>query len=201
LPSIREELTLMNRTCKIAFAAAAAGALVAGVDAAALAQSPTASSPHAVEAAVTSAAIPPALAVPSGQRLVSVFTVERGSQVYTCAKGAFTLLEPDALLRSGDQLALHTRGPQWISTNDGSAVTGAAIATVPVPGAVPELLLKATANRGAGLFGHVDFIQRLQTRGGVAPAGTCTNGSQKAVTYSAQYRFYAPAPSSATQQR
>jgi hypothetical protein len=66
------------------------------------------------------------------------------------------------------------------------------VATAPKPGAIPELLLKSTANRGTGLFGSVDFIQRLNTEGGVAPAGSCADGTQTAVPYSADYRFYAP---------
>jgi hypothetical protein len=71
-------------------------------------------------------------------------------------------------------------------------VVGAAVSTVSRPGAIPELLLKSTANRGTGLFGSVDFIQRLNTKGGVAPAGSCADGAQTAVPYSADYRFYAP---------
>jgi len=186
----------MNRTRRVAVVSAIAGALVLGVSVAACAQTSTAAgsarpaqNPVSV---VDSVIIPPQLAVPSGQRLVATMEVERGSQVYTCANGAYTLLEPAAVLESKDQLVLHTRGPEWVSANDGSAVVGSVVASVPKPGAVPELLLKSTANRGTGLFGNVDFIQRLETSGGVAPTGTCTNGSQVAVEYHAQYRFYVP---------
>jgi hypothetical protein len=49
-------------------------------------------------------------------------------------------------------------------------------------------------DRGNGLFENVSYIQRLDTQGGVAPAGACTDGSQQAVGYSAQYRFYTPTP-------
>jgi uncharacterized protein DUF3455 len=136
--------------------------------------------------------LPAALRVPAGQKLVLDAHVEAGSQVYTCTNGAWTLLEPAAALRSGNTVLLHTKGPEWISTADGSAVTGAAIATVPTPGAVPELLLKSTANRGTGTLGAVDFVQRLNTKGGVAPAGSCAGSELKAVAYSAEYRFYAP---------
>jgi hypothetical protein len=34
------------------------------------------------------------------------------------------------------------------------------------------------------------WVQRLNTSGVVAPAGTCTPGDQKAVTYSADYLFW-----------
>jgi Protein of unknown function (DUF3455) len=47
-------------------------------------------------------------------------------------------------------------------------------------GTIPELLVKAIKNRGQGLFGQVDDIQRLDTLGGLAPAGSCTNGTGRA---------------------
>jgi hypothetical protein len=139
------------------------------------------------------ATVPAQLTVPPGQQLVASLSVDHGSQVYTCARGVWTLKEPAAVLKSDSQEFLHTAGPQWISTEDGSAVTGAASATVNIPGAVPELLLKASSHRGTGLLGSVSYIQRLDTRGGVAPAGACTDGALQAVGYSANYRFYAPA--------
>jgi hypothetical protein len=189
----------MKRIRKVALVAAMAGALVLGGGIAAFAQtSASAGSARPVPNPVSvsrSVTIPPQLAVPAGQKLVAAMDVQQGSQVYTCANGAYTLLEPAAVLQSGDQLVLHTRGPVWVSTNDGSAVVGAVVASVPRPGAVPELLLKSTTNRGTGLLGNVDYVQRLETVGGVAPAGTCTAGSQVAVAYHAQYRFYAPAGS------
>jgi len=153
----------------------------------------TSQPPPAQPSAADNAAVPATLAVPAGQQLVATFKVDHGAQVYACTHDAWTLKEPAAVLTSGAEVVLHTAGPQWISTSDGSAVTGSTSATVAVPGAVPELLLRATAHRGTGLFGQVSYIQRLATQGGVAPAGTCTDGTQRAVAYSAQYRFYAPA--------
>lgn len=44
-----------------------------------------------------------------------------------------------------------------------------------------------------GVFGNVAFIQRLDTRGGVAPA-SCTAPSTVSVDYSANYVFWAPKP-------
>jgi hypothetical protein len=152
------------------------------------AQPPSAQSAAAAE----DATIPAQLAVPPGQQLIASLSVDHGSQVYSCARGAWTLKEPAAVLKSGSQEFLHTAGPQWISTDDGSAVTGAASATVNVPGAVAELLLKATAHRGSGLLGSVSYIQRLDTHGGLAPGGACADGALLAVGYSANYRFYKP---------
>lgn len=81
----------------------------------------------------------------------------------------------------------------WTSTVDGSTVGAAAVpgASNPRPNAVPELLLKANLNSGDGIFGKVTYVQRLDTRGGLAPAGTCASGTQTAVRYSADYAFWA----------
>ncbi|MCX4410552.1 DUF3455 domain-containing protein [Streptomyces sp. NPDC059837] len=141
---------------------------------------------------------PAALKVPDGNRLTGVFSAA-GVQTYTCgANGAWTLLEPAATLwakndRSHRPVALHSRGPVWVSTVDGSAVNGAAVANSPKTGTIPELLLKSTATRGTGVFADVSYIQRLNTRGGVAPATACTGTDQVSVPYSATYAFYKPA--------
>jgi hypothetical protein len=179
---------------------AASAAVVAGLVAVPAAQASTGQTTSTAASTLTAskASIPPSLQVPAGQHLVGVFDVLRGSQVYTCTNGAYTLLQPAAVLESEQQLVLHTAGPQWISVRDGSAVTGSVVAQVARAGAVPELLLKAVANRGTGLFGDVDFIQRLDTRGGVAPTGQCAAGAIQAVPYWAQYRFYAPSSDSNT---
>src|SRR5258707_504808 len=68
------------------------------------------------------------------------------------------------------------------------------VATVNRNGAIPELLTKANQNQGQGMFSKVTYIQRLRTTGGVAPAGSCTDGSQQATRYSAVYRFWSAAP-------
>jgi hypothetical protein len=188
----------MKRIRKVALVSGIAGALALGGGVAVAQTSVFTGSAQAAQdpvSVVNSVIIPPPLAVPAGQQLVAKMEVERGSQVYTCTSGAYTLLEPAAVLGSGNQLVLHTRGPEWVSANDGSAVVGAVVASVPRPNAVPELLLRSTSNRGTGLFGQVDYIQRLETVGGVAPTGACTDGSQVAVPYHAQYRFYVPAGS------
>jgi hypothetical protein len=142
------------------------------------------------------ARVAPAVQVPSGNKLVAKFYA-KGVQTYTCTAGAWKGLEPAATLadRLGRSVALHTRGPIWVSTVDGSAVEAAPIdgARNDVPGAVPELLLKAKSTRGAGVFAGVSYVQRLATKGGVAPAGGCQEGSQTSVPYEALYTFSAPA--------
>ncbi|MEU9170642.1 DUF3455 domain-containing protein [Streptomyces sp. NPDC048420] len=137
---------------------------------------------------------PAALKVPDGNKLTGVYAA-RGTQTYTCTDGAWKLLEPAATLADGRgrTVALHSRGPVWVSTVDGSAVNAAAIATSPKTGTIPELLLQATATRGTGVFGGVSYIQRLNTTGGVVPAGACTGTDQVGVQYTATYAFYKPA--------
>jgi hypothetical protein len=146
--------------------------------------------------AVSQTSIDPKIQVPAGNTLVAALRVDRGVQTYQCTDSAWTFLEPGATLenRHGTAVVLHSRGPVWVSTVDGSAVNAAAVpgASVPRTNAVPELLLKATVNRGDGALGHVSFIQRLHTHGGVAPTGACTDGTQVGVPYSAVYAFYAP---------
>ncbi|MFE4990797.1 DUF3455 domain-containing protein [Streptomyces mirabilis] len=140
---------------------------------------------------------PAALKVPDGNRLTGVFSAA-GVQTYTCADGAWKLLEPAATLwarndRSHRPVALHSRGPVWVSTVDGSAVNAAAIANSPRTGTIPELLLQSTATRGTGIFAGVSYVQRLNTHGGVAPTTACTGTDQISVRYSATYAFYKPA--------
>jgi hypothetical protein len=140
---------------------------------------------------------PAALKVPDGNRLTGVFSAA-GVQTYTCADGAWKLLEPAATLwarndRSHRPVALHSRGPVWVSTVDGSAVNAAAIANSPKSGTIPELLLQSTATRGTGIFAGVSYVQRLDTHGGVAPTTACTGTDQISVRYSATYAFYKPA--------
>jgi hypothetical protein len=141
--------------------------------------------------------VPSGLQPPAGNALEAQFA-GRGVRVYQCTAGAWVFIEPAANLvgyeigRSGIQTAIHYKGPTWESTTDGSLVQGTTIASEPVSGSIPQLLLQATANRGTGIFGRVTYINRLDTRGGAAPADSCTSGQTVGVPYSAQYLFYVP---------
>jgi hypothetical protein len=145
-------------------------------------------------------AVPPELAPPSGHVLSAVFRA-RGTQIYQCTAGTWALLEPAANLAGRVKgprparlpTAIHFRGPSWESTNDGSLVEAKVVASSPVPGSIPQLLLQATKTRGEGVFGHVTYVQRLATSGGVAPAGACTDGRTAGIPYQAEYRFFVPA--------
>jgi hypothetical protein len=78
----------------------------------------------------------------------------------------------------------------WTSVVDGSSVTATAQASSPVPNAIPQLLLKSASNRGPGLLSAVTYIQRLNTTGGLAPTGTCSEGTTASVPYTARYTFW-----------
>jgi hypothetical protein len=89
-------------------------------------------------------------------------------------------------------ITLHSKGPVWISTVDGSEVSATPVpnAMVNHDDAIPELLLQATEHHGAGQFGSVTYVQRLATKGGLAPKGPCASAAQVSVPYSASYFFY-----------
>ncbi|MFG1607642.1 DUF3455 domain-containing protein [Actinoplanes sp. NPDC049265] len=146
--------------------------------------------------------VPPAIAVPDGNVLTSVFKAH-GVQNYGCnSSGAWALLEPAAVL-TGLSLkpvkpatAIHFRGPSWQSDSDGSLVEGTSPVSAPSPNpnSIAQLLITAKtldpARAQTGVFAGVTFVQRLNTKGGVAPAGACTAGQTTAVKYTADYRFF-----------
>ncbi len=150
--------------------------------------------------------VPDNLQVPNDQVLL-LRTLGYGVQIYDCKATAtdsntfvWTFRQPQANLFDDDwnQVGNHGRGPFWVSY-DGSLTTGSMKASVPSPDPlkdIPLLLLSATSSGGDGIFSHVNFIQRLDTRGGVAPTSTC-NPSRKTsigVPYSAFYYFYGNTP-------
>ena len=143
--------------------------------------------------------VPTALAVPPGAKLVARFHAT-GAQVYACTSAAgqvsWVLARPDAMLAdaSGAIAGTHGAGPSWKS-KDGSSVVGKKLAQAAAPdaGAVPWLLLGATSTSGAGQLTGVTFVQRVATKGGIAPATGCNAthvGAEVRADYSADYYFY-----------
>ena len=57
---------------------------------------------------------------------------------------------------------------------------------------VPWLKVTGDPVGNSGVFSKVAFIQRIDTRGGVMPTGTCTTPKTVAVDYTANYVFWAP---------
>ena len=147
--------------------------------------------------------VPAPIAVPAGHKVVLDVT-GKGVQIYDCkpsatdpAVNAWTFREPAAVLYGHRRrpVGIHFRGPTFESF-DGSSVVGQAppVASVtPDPAAIPWLLLAAASTQGDGVLAGVDYIQRLETRGGVAPTGACDPATDAtvAVPYRARYVFYA----------
>jgi hypothetical protein len=139
--------------------------------------------------------VPAAIRVPDGFNRIAEMS-SRGVQTYQCTNGAFTFLQPDAILQfNGRAQVLHTRGPVWTSVVDGSSVSATVIGSAPSENAnaIPQLLLGSTANRGPGLLANVQFVQRLDTTGGLAPTGACADGTTASVPYTADYTFWTKA--------
>jgi hypothetical protein len=127
----------------------------------------------------------------------------KGVQIYQCsaakddaARFDWQLKSPEADLfdQAGVKIGRHYAGPTW-EARDGSKVTGTLIARAgaPDPSAIAWLLLSAKSASASGVFSGVQFIQRLHTAGGNAPAGGCNQaaaGQEVRVAYSADYRFF-----------
>lgn len=139
------------------------------------------------------AAVPDALAGPGEQ--TALILSATGVQVYEChARAAgrppeWLVREPRAeLFLAGRRVGHHYAGPTW-EHEDGSAVIGrnAARVEAPEPGDIPWLRLDVATRRGAGAFGEVVAVQRVNTRGG-ALAGPCSEaGRVSEVPYSSDY--------------
>ncbi|MDG4860509.1 CHRD domain-containing protein [Streptomyces sp. T-3] len=125
-------------------------------------------------------------------------SVIKGKQVYECKKGdggkfSFQQRDVRAVLAgriAHSFVAPNSGTPQWIAP-DRSAVTGKLISRTPNGDAnIPELDLAATqSGKKHGLLAGTAEILRLNTVGGVAPAGSCSPGAVVGVPYQADYVF------------
>jgi Protein of unknown function (DUF3455) len=132
-----------------------------------------------------------------------VFRVQgKGYQIYTCkmdgAQFMWVLKAPEAQLfaEDGKLFGTHFSGPSW-QANDGSRITGKAVANAPSPDpdSIPWLLINVVSHEGNGVLSRITTVQRLNTKGGKAPASGCdsAHASQEVrVPYSAEYLFHAP---------
>ena len=144
--------------------------------------------------------VPQQIQPPAGEQLL-LQVHAKGDQVYTCKEGvtqfAWTLKAPDAQLfdKDGKPFGKHFAGPSW-QASDGSRVTGNAVANAPSPDAdsIPWLLVNVVNHEGNGVLSRATSIQRINTKGGKAPASGCDTahaGQEVRVPYSADYLFYA----------
>jgi hypothetical protein len=152
-------------------------------------------------AAVENASLPEPVRVPAGNA-VSLETVGTGEITYECrpkkdVAGAFewAFVAPVATLWDMQKKSVgkYYAGPTW-EAMDGSKVTGKQVAVAPSsPGNIPLQLVKAEPAMGSGAMTGVTYIQRLETKGGVAPSATCDAtkaGAKQQVGYEAKYVFY-----------
>jgi hypothetical protein len=148
--------------------------------------------------------VPDKIKAPAGEEVV-LQAQASGSQIYVCqpgadAKFAWTLKAPEAELhdQQGAVIGRHFAGPTW-KHNDGSEVTGKAVAKVdsPDPDSIPWLLVTVTGHSGDGVLSRVTTIQRIKTKGGLPPpAADCNSAKQNLEvksSYTADYYFFAPA--------
>ncbi len=171
--------------------------LIAAAAAAVL--SACASSPPMMK--VDNATLPEAVRVPAGQSL-KMTTTGVGELTYECREkkdmaGQFewAFVGPVATLMGADRKTVgkYYAGPTWEAA-DGSKVTGKQVAVAPSSaGNIPLQLVKAEPATGSGAMTGVSYIQRLNTKGGVAPATSCDaagKGKRQVVAYEADYLFY-----------
>ena len=150
--------------------------------------------------------VPKEIVVPPGHKLL--FKVEaKGVQIYKAAQGKEGALEwaleaplADLFGEKGVKAGWHYDGPSWEAV-DGSKVVrdkteDVKFAPAPKPKQdIPWLLLKVKAAEGKeGLLIPAVYIQRLETKGGKAPAELPRRvGTKLGVEYKAVYYFYGQA--------
>ena len=155
------------------------------------------------------ATLPDAVKVPAGHK-VAMETLGVGEITYECrAKAAmagefeWAFVGPNAVLtdRGGKAVGKYYGPPATWEAMDGSKVTATQLAVAPAgPGNIPLQLVKANPSMGGkdgmGAMTGVSHIQRVATRGGVAPALPCNAtaaGQKQVVGYQAGYVFWKPA--------
>ena len=148
------------------------------------------------------AGLPDAVKVPAGHA-VAMETVGAGDITYECRARAgmpgqheWVFVGPDARLmdRSGKQVGKYYGPPATWENMDGSKVTATQVAVAPNgSGNIPYQLVKANPAMGTGKMQGVSYIQRVATKGGIAPAMPCAGsntGEKQVVKYQADYIFY-----------
>jgi hypothetical protein len=86
----------------------------------------------------------------------------------------------------------------WAQVLHGNSIPAGSDPTCPNAGSIPCLMLESIGSQpgptGGTILSRTTFIQRLNTRGGVAPAEGCSTsveaGTQALVPYTADYYFY-----------
>lgn len=146
--------------------------------------------------------LPAPVQVPAGNK-VAMETVGVGEITYQCSakkdmagQYEWVFIGPDAKLndRSGRQVGKYYGPPATWESMDGSKLTATQVAVAPNGAAnIPYQLVKGNPAMGSGAMSGVTYIQRVDTRGGIAPATACgagNMGAKQMVKYQADYIFY-----------
>ena len=138
------------------------------------------------------------IAVPYGDYLGSADA--DGTQTYMTKEEngelVWDLIGPFASLnQNGTEVGHHDVGPVWKCWDDRSEVWGEKIdpGEDHGPDNLKWLLLKAVSTTG-GVMGQVQFIQRVNTSGGVPPEPPKSSAETASPTYSAIYHFWGVVP-------
>ncbi len=150
---------------------------------------------------VDNATLPEPVRVPAGQKArmtatgVGELTYECRAKADMAGQHEWVFVGPVATLMSSDRKTVgkYYAGPTWESA-DGSKITGKQVAVAPASaGNIPLQLVKTDPAVGAGAMNGVTYIQRVNTKGGVAPSMACDAagvGKKQTVPYQADYVFY-----------
>ena len=151
--------------------------------------------------AFSQSSLPDAVKVPAGHK-VALESVGVGQITYECrakkdaAGFEWVFVGPDAKLmaRDGKQIGKYFGPPATWESADGSKITGTQVAVSPAAaGNIPLQLVKANPAMGTGAMTGVSYIQRVDTRGGVAPSKACDAAmlsQQEIVKYQSDYIFW-----------
>ena len=140
---------------------------------------------------------------PGANESLAMVVPAKGVQIYQCRarkdqvgeyEWAFVAPEADLFDAGGNRIGRHYAGPQWESS-DGSKVLGTVKerADAPVAGDIPWLLLTAKSVGPEGSLSKVTSVQRVNTSGGAAPKGSCSQaeaGTAARIGYTADYYFF-----------
>ena len=130
--------------------------------------------------------LPDAVKVPAGHR-VAMETVGVGEITYECKAKAQSPAQMAA-----DQYEWVFAGPKAALLQHLQPATQLAVAPAGA-GNIPLQLVKANPAMGQGAMTGVTHIQRVATKGGVAPALPCASGNagqKQVVAYQADYIFW-----------
>jgi len=143
--------------------------------------------------------VPEQIRVPAGNKpVLSVHA--KGDQIYQCTVEnnmyAWKIQAPDARLydAQGRIVGNHYAGPIW-EYKEGSRIVGRIVGKIDIApeSSIAWLLVEVIGHKGNGLFSNVNYINRINTHGGLPPLSGCDAnhlGSEKRVPYTADYIFY-----------